>query len=188
MPSLSKMLDRPGPRQASKSQSPKQQEYRKFFKAKLKEKGVSSPSELSDEEKKKFFDEVDKEWKGKGEKPEKPGPADRDKTTEEEKKGDAESDRQLMKILYRALDQSGILDEKHPEGEVGQEAIYDREGFLSDDEADFLESRGHTVVRAAELSIEGYLKGVKKALRKWARKDIGDEDKTKIKELLKVLK
>jgi hypothetical protein len=34
--------------------------YQKFFKALLKEYGVSSPDELSKEEKKKFFNEVDK--------------------------------------------------------------------------------------------------------------------------------
>jgi hypothetical protein len=42
-------------------------EYQKFFKSKLKEFGVSSPAELKDDEKKKFFDEVDAEYKGKKE-------------------------------------------------------------------------------------------------------------------------
>lgn len=42
-------------------------EYQKFFNKKLEKYGVKSPSELSDDEKKKFFDEVDKEWKGKNE-------------------------------------------------------------------------------------------------------------------------
>lgn len=41
--------------------------YQKFFKKKMKEKGIGSPDELSDEEKKKFFDEIDKEWKAKEE-------------------------------------------------------------------------------------------------------------------------
>lgn len=41
-----------------------QTEYQAFFKKKLKEWGVKSPAELSDEKKKKFFDEIDKEWKG----------------------------------------------------------------------------------------------------------------------------
>jgi dsRNA-specific ribonuclease len=39
-------------------------EYQKFFKKKLAEWGVSSPAELSDEDKKKFFAEVEKEWTG----------------------------------------------------------------------------------------------------------------------------
>jgi hypothetical protein len=38
-------------------------DYDKFFNAKLKKWGVSSPDELSDEDRKKFFDEVDREWK-----------------------------------------------------------------------------------------------------------------------------
>ena len=40
----------------------KKSEYIKFFKAKLKEHGVKSPAELSKEEKKKFFSEIEKEW------------------------------------------------------------------------------------------------------------------------------
>jgi len=39
-------------------------EYQKFFKGKLKKYGVKSPSELDKEDRKKFFDEVDKDWDG----------------------------------------------------------------------------------------------------------------------------
>ena len=39
------------------------EEYQKFFDKKLKKYGVDSPDDLSDEEKKKFYDEIDKEWK-----------------------------------------------------------------------------------------------------------------------------
>lgn len=45
-------------------------EYQKFFAKKLEKYGVKSPSELSDEDKKKFYDEVDTEWEGEDEKPE----------------------------------------------------------------------------------------------------------------------
>lgn len=45
-------------------------EYQKFFAKKLEKYGVKSPSELSDEDKKKFYDEVDSEWEGEDEKPE----------------------------------------------------------------------------------------------------------------------
>jgi len=41
--------------------------YQEFFKKKLKEFGVKSVSQLSDEEKKKFFNQIEKEWKGIGE-------------------------------------------------------------------------------------------------------------------------
>jgi len=41
------------------------EEYKAFFKSALKKFGVSSPAELeSDAERKKFFDYVDKNWKG----------------------------------------------------------------------------------------------------------------------------
>lgn len=38
--------------------------YQKFFQSMLKKFGVKSPSELDDDEKKKFFDAIDKGWKG----------------------------------------------------------------------------------------------------------------------------
>ena len=48
--------------------SAKQEEYAQFFKKTLQKYGVSSPGELKDEEeKKKFFNEIDKGWEpGKG--------------------------------------------------------------------------------------------------------------------------
>ncbi len=42
-------------------------DYQKFFNKKLKKWGVSSPAELSDEDKKKFFNEIEKEWTGEKE-------------------------------------------------------------------------------------------------------------------------
>ena len=41
--------------------------YNAFFDKKLKKYGVSSPDELSGDEKKKFYNEIDKEWKGDNE-------------------------------------------------------------------------------------------------------------------------
>ena len=47
------------------------EEYEKFFKAALKKFGVESPADFkSDEEKKKFFDYIDKNYEGEGEKSE----------------------------------------------------------------------------------------------------------------------
>jgi hypothetical protein len=42
-------------------------DYQKFFNKKLKKWGVNSPADLSDEDKKKFFDEIEKEWTGEKE-------------------------------------------------------------------------------------------------------------------------
>jgi hypothetical protein len=41
--------------------------YKKFFDAKLKKYGVSSPAELEGDAKKKFYDEIDAEWEGDNE-------------------------------------------------------------------------------------------------------------------------
>jgi hypothetical protein len=55
------------------------EEYEKFFKEKLDKYGVSSPADLSDDKKKEFFDEVDKEWTGeKGKSKENATPLDID--------------------------------------------------------------------------------------------------------------
>jgi lipase chaperone LimK len=44
-----------------------EQTYKEFFAKKLEKYGVKSPSELSDEDKQKFYDEVDAEWEGENE-------------------------------------------------------------------------------------------------------------------------
>ena len=41
--------------------------YKKFFDAKLKKYGVSSPAELKGDDKKKLYDEIDAEWEGDNE-------------------------------------------------------------------------------------------------------------------------
>ena len=43
------------------------EEYQKFFNKTLKKYGVTSPADLSDEEKKKFYDEIDAGWEGDNE-------------------------------------------------------------------------------------------------------------------------
>ena len=44
------------------AESGSKEDYQKYFQKKLKETGKSSPSEMSDEEKKKFFEDIDKGW------------------------------------------------------------------------------------------------------------------------------
>lgn len=41
--------------------------YKKFFDGKLKKYGAKSPADLSKADKKKFYDEVDREWEGDNE-------------------------------------------------------------------------------------------------------------------------
>lgn len=45
------------------NESEAQDKYREFFRKKLEEYGVDSPSSLSDEDKSKFFSEIKSEWK-----------------------------------------------------------------------------------------------------------------------------
>lgn len=44
------------------SMSAKQEEYQKFFKTMLKKYKVSSPNQLSETDKKQFFDDIKKGW------------------------------------------------------------------------------------------------------------------------------
>lgn len=46
-----------------KALSKEETEYQKFFRKKLDEYDVKSPSQLDEKEKKKFFNEVEIEWK-----------------------------------------------------------------------------------------------------------------------------
>jgi len=49
------------------AKSGNKEEYQAFFKEKLKKFDVESPADLSEEDKKKFFNEIEKEWKGTNE-------------------------------------------------------------------------------------------------------------------------
>ena len=49
------------------SEKDKELDYKTFFAQKLKKYGVTEPDELSDEDKKKFFDEIENEWEGEKE-------------------------------------------------------------------------------------------------------------------------
>lgn len=51
-------------RDRPKIQEKDQSAYQKFFAKELAKRGVKSPSELSDGDKKAFFDYIDKNWKG----------------------------------------------------------------------------------------------------------------------------
>jgi len=52
----------------AKELSKKQKEYQEFFEKKLEEEGEKSPADMSEKEKKEFFNEVEEEWTGDEEK------------------------------------------------------------------------------------------------------------------------
>lgn len=68
----------------SKETIKEETEYQKFFAKKLEKFGVKSPAELSDEDKKKFFSEIENEWEG--EKEEKPKADDVNESADKAKK------------------------------------------------------------------------------------------------------
>ena len=76
--------------------------YQKFFSSALKKYGVSSPAELEGDKEKEFYNYVDKNWSGKGEK----------KESVEEGKYTAYSDLLLMKA--RIIDKEGPKSDKLP--------------------------------------------------------------------------
>jgi hypothetical protein len=66
-----KRAQEPAPGQMTEAQSGDKEAYKKFFDAALKKFKIDSPADLkSDEEKKKFYDYIDKNWDGANEKAE----------------------------------------------------------------------------------------------------------------------
>ena len=62
MKEVQKKLKAKGSEEVAEEEGDKE-DYMKFFAGKMKKYGVKSPSELSDEDKKKFFNEIEKDWK-----------------------------------------------------------------------------------------------------------------------------
>ena len=61
---FSERLTRESSAQKLEETSKKQGEYADYFKGQLQKYNVTSPNELSDEEKKKFFNEIEAGWTG----------------------------------------------------------------------------------------------------------------------------
>ena len=62
MREVQKKLKEKGSEEVAEEEGDKE-DYMKFFAGKLKKYGVKSPAELDDEKKKKFFNEIEKDWK-----------------------------------------------------------------------------------------------------------------------------
>ena len=65
-----KRAQEPAPGQMTEAQSGGKEEYQKFFNAALKKFKVSSPADLKGDDKKKFYDYIDKNWEADNEKAE----------------------------------------------------------------------------------------------------------------------
>jgi nucleoid-associated protein YgaU len=91
-------------------------EYQEFFKRALEKAGKSIPS-MSDEEKKKFFNNIEKTWKGKGAKQEQVS-----ELTDAQKK--------LPPALQKAIEKKDGKDESTDKKEEVKESII-KEGFAT---------------------------------------------------------
>ena len=101
------------------------EDYMKFFAGKLKKYGVKSPSELDDEQKKKFFNEIEKDWKH-----------DSSEEVEVEKEEEELGDRvkARMKAEQEEEDDIGELPDNEDEAPVGDNTNPDEEDDDDDDE------------------------------------------------------
>jgi hypothetical protein len=82
--------------------SKKQKEYQEFFDKKLKKFGVDSPAKLDDADKKKFFNEIDKEWKGE---------ATNERKVEEDKDSEDDEDSEELKDKKEVEDKKAEKDD-----------------------------------------------------------------------------
>ena len=92
--------------------------YQKFFKKTLKKYGADSPEDLSDEDKKKFYDEIDAGWKADDEKPEKNeskvGKLTKDKKKKKNLAFDDEEDEPRVKKALRGESVEELEEGKKP--------------------------------------------------------------------------
>lgn len=98
--------------------SKKQKEYQAFFDKKLKEYGVDSPAKLDDAEKKKFFNEIDKEWTGE---------ATNEKKVEEDFDSEEDEDSEDLKDKKEESEAKDKGDDKGEEKEEEDEEEDDDE-------------------------------------------------------------
>lgn len=118
--------------------------YQKFFMEMLKEWGVDSPDELSDDDKKKFFDAVDKRWRNK----------------KERKSEDTELDEQGGKWAGTGVKHPGILEV--PEGKDVDEL--GKEHFIS-----LAKDKGLEPIVRALMNLYRWNKNDNPDLSKWAK-------------------
>jgi len=129
--------------------SKKQKEYQEFFDKKLKAFGVDSPAKLDDAEKKKFFDEIEKEWTG-------------DKVNEKkvEEDFDSEDDKDSEDLKDKKDKKDAKVDKKDDKGDDEKEKI--DESAMAD---------LHIVAKEAK-DYNAFKKEIKKDYPKWKDADI----------------
>jgi hypothetical protein len=122
MREVQKKLKEKGSEEVAEEEGDKE-DYMKFFAGKLKKYGVKSPAELDDEKKKKFFNEIEKDWKH-----------DSKEEVEVEKKEESLGKR--VKARMKAEDEKPYTDDQDVPLEDEEDEDEDPVGDPDEDEAD----------------------------------------------------
>ena len=116
------------------------EDYMKFFAGKLKKYGVKSPAELSDEDKKKFFNEIEKDWK-------------HDSSEEVEVEEKEEDLGKRVKSRMEAEDEDEDEDEA-PVGDQDEPETEPEEEEEGEDEVDLDEPSEDQIEKIADLVVQ----------------------------------
>jgi hypothetical protein len=138
-------------------------EYQKFFRKTLKKYGVDEPDKLSDSEKKKFFDEIDKGWK-----------SDAEEDGVEEETGDKEA---YQKFFQKTLKKYGV-NQPDKLSDADKKKFFNEidKGWKSDAEEDGVEEgNGSGFKKVEKIGAGDFLKNANKQLRKMYDSDDSDD-------------
>ena len=103
--------------------------YQKFFNSILKKFGVSSPAELEGDQKKKFYDAIDKGWDGDNEKPEANEKMNQD-NMDPETMNQADPDEEEINAAYiKASKMNATYDKMNGDTEKGIQAGYMKSSY-----------------------------------------------------------
>ena len=159
----------------NETQSGDSEAYKKFFDGKLKKFGVSDPSELSDDEKKKFFAEIEKEWKADDEMSEgtRRGPS----WVERGEKYTAYDgkDKEVVEIVSSKKDSSGMYDVEVILANGKKDKWYlDKDDKIFEESSSIKEASSASIKRMAGLVDTRSLKSFKSSAMDIAQ-DLDDE-------------
>ena len=112
-----KRAKEPAPNQVAEAQSGDKEAYKKFFNAALKKFKVNSPAELKGDDKKKFYDYIDKNWEGDNEKAE--------AAMSQVREFKAQHMRAALAQVWGIDEHKGDKPHKHPHEEDEKEVVKD---------------------------------------------------------------
>ena len=103
--------------------------YQKFFNSILKKFGVSSPAELEGDQKKKFYDAIDKGWDGDNEKPEANEKMNQDNMDPETMNQGDPDEKEINAAYMKAQKMNATYDKMNGDTEKGIQAGYMKSSY-----------------------------------------------------------